>query len=130
MTHKPKILVADDDPGVRQIVVSIAKNTFPSASITAVENGRQALDFYHANGADLVISNFVMPEMSGPSFVRALRDEHETVPIIMVSGSPEAEALGMKAGINRFVDKLEMLTELPGTMRFLLGSGNEPCTEY
>jgi CheY-like chemotaxis protein len=120
MVHDPKILVADDDAGVREVVVSIVKNTFPAATVIAVENGKLALDFYRTNGADLVISNFVMPEMSGPLFVRTLRSQHETVPIIMVSGSPEAEAAGIKAGIDRFVHKLDIPAHLPEAMRSLL----------
>lgn len=127
MRQDSTILIADDDAAVRNIVVTIAREVFPSAHITAVENGRQALDFYRENGADLVISNFIMPEMNGPSFVRILRSTNDKVPVIMVSGSPEAEALGRKAGIDRFVPKIDLLSELPKAMRALMGGGPFPC---
>jgi CheY-like chemotaxis protein len=130
MTHYPKVLVAHDDAGVREIITAIVRNTLPSARITAVENGKLALESFRRHGADLVISNFIMPEMSGPSFVKILRDSNEQVPIIMVSGSPEAEVLGKDAGIDRFVYKHDMMASLPAEIKFLLGPERVSCLNH
>ena len=127
MNHYPQVLIADDDAGVRKILVSIVQNTLPSAKVTAVENGKQGLESFRRHGADLVISNFIMPEMDGPSFVETLRKDGEEVPIIMVSGSSEAEALGKLAGIDSFVKKLEIMTELPRQIRTLMGENRVLC---
>ena len=40
----------------------------------------------------LVITDHVMPAMSGADFVRALRQTHPTLPIMVISGLEEAEA--------------------------------------
>jgi DNA-binding NarL/FixJ family response regulator len=129
MFQNPKILIADDDAGVREAVVAVVRHTIPTAIITAVENGRQALDDYRRYGADLVISNFIMPEMSGPSFVKSLRDLNDPVPVIMVSGSPEAEALGMEAGIDRFVHKHDLMAALPTEIKSLLDANGDSCRD-
>ena len=127
MDHYPKVLIADDDDGVRDMIVAIVRNTLPSARIIAVDNGKKALDSYKRSGADLIISNFVMPEMDGPAFVGIVRSSNDTVPIIMVSGSPEAEALGKQAGIDRFVNKLEIMERLPKEIMALMGSDRVLC---
>ena len=119
MKYSPQILVADDDAQIRELIVALVQRTLPDARITAVEDGRKGLDHYKAHGADLVISNFLMPGMDGPEFVACLREMHECVPVIMVSGSPEAEQRGREAGIDEFVDKLN-LKRLPGAMKRLL----------
>ncbi|HWB58194.1 MAG TPA: response regulator [Chthoniobacteraceae bacterium] len=126
MIDNPNILIADDDEGVRELLTAVVRRTLPGSTIVAVENGRQALDFYRQHGADLVISNFMMPEMNGPSLVRELRDSHDDVPIIMVSGSPKAEVAGMAAGVDCFIHKLDIMAELPGELKNLLA---RPCHE-
>ncbi len=128
--HYPKVLIADDDQEVGAILVAVVRNTLPSASITAVENGKEALEFYKRCGADLVVSNFIMPEMNGPSLVKILRDSGERVPIIMISGSPEAEALGREAGIDRFVNKQDIVAGLSNEIRSLLGSDRVSCLNH
>jgi CheY-like chemotaxis protein len=39
----------------------------------------------------LVITDHLMPEMSGSSFVQALRRTHPTLPVLVISGLEEAE---------------------------------------
>jgi CheY-like chemotaxis protein len=39
----------------------------------------------------LVITDHLMPGMSGADFVRALRKTHPTLPVLVISGLPEAE---------------------------------------
>lgn len=123
----PKVLIADDDDNVRNAIVSVVRNTLPSAVLTAVNNGKKALDIYRRQGADLVISNFFMPVMTGPDFVKTLREEKQNVPIIMVSGDPDAEAAGRNAGIDRFVHKLSLFYELPREIHALLGTERVGC---
>ena len=121
MNHCLSVLIADDDLEIREILTAIVRNTIPTAIVVSVENGREALDYFRRQGADLVISNFIMPEMNGPTLVEFLRSEGENVPIIMVSGSPEAEVQGREAGIDRFVNKQDVVALLPDEIRSLMG---------
>jgi DNA-binding response OmpR family regulator len=45
-----------------------------------------------AQGIGLVITDHLMPVMSGPEFVAELRQRGFTVPVVVLSGLPEAEA--------------------------------------
>ena len=41
---------------------------------------------------DLVVTDHLMPGMNGSSFVKALREEHPKIPVLVISGLEEAES--------------------------------------
>ena len=113
-------LIAEDDPDLRFIITDLLAAAFPDATITAFENGRDALEGFNRTGADFVVSNHSMPLMNGPDFVRAVRQRNAVIPILMVSGSPEARGRGLAAGISEFLDKEQLGSHLVATVRGLL----------
>ena len=115
-----RFVIAEDDDDLRYIIVHILGQSFPFARISAFANGKEALDDFDAHGACLVISNHNMPIMDGPTFVRHLRRRTETLPILMVSGSPEAYGEGLDAGISFFLDKDELTARLTASVNNLL----------
>jgi CheY-like chemotaxis protein len=68
-----------------------------------------------------------MPVMDGPTFVRQLRERSGDLPILMVSGSPEAHQEGAEAGISFFLDKSEINARLAPVVRSLLESPGTDC---
>ena len=120
MASRPKVLIVEDDEAVRRLVTHLTRRTIPNALIATASDGREALAKIRANGADLVITDGQMPRMNGDELVRTIRAQHLDTPVIMVSGSPEAQPLGEAAGINRFVPKMQIGAELPGAIRSLL----------
>ena len=120
MPKPVKVLIVEDDVSVRGIVVHVAKRTLPGARITTAGNGREALAQIAAEGADLVITDFQMPGMNGNEMVRQLRAQQLDTPVIMVSGTPDARALGEAAGISRFISKTDVSAALPAAIRSLL----------
>ena len=63
--------------------------------VIAALNPRRALDQFQnerfPEKIGLVITDHMMPEMSGSQFVRELRVTHPTVPVLVISGLEEAE---------------------------------------
>ncbi|MBX9925863.1 MAG: response regulator, partial [Hyphomicrobiaceae bacterium] len=86
LTGSATVLIVDDDDMVR----SVAKRQLVRLGYRVLEagNGQEALDAIAAeNGnVDIVISDVVMPEMDGPSFLKAVRPLHPNLKIIFVSG--------------------------------------------
>ncbi len=122
-------MVAEDDADLRFILEHLLAQAFPLAEVAVFANGRDALRDFDRHGADLVVSNHSMPVMDGPTFVRRLRERSAELPILMVSDSPEARQEGAAAGINRFLDKIEISARLVPTVNSLLTfADSQRCT--
>lgn len=107
MNNVKKILIADDDAGVRMLLKVICENNGyriieSRDGITAVESARSQLP-------DLILLDGVMPGKSGFEAAAELKSDKETelIPIIMLTGlkSREDRIKGIGAGVNDFLTK-------------------------
>jgi CheY-like chemotaxis protein len=119
---RPRIIILDDDDNIRTVIHVIVQEAVPSAYIIEEASSFQALQHIHATAADLLITDCCMPGMDGPTLVRLLRREHFSLPVIMVSGNPEAQKLGEAAGIDRFIPKIRLNSELPDAVHTFLSN--------
>lgn len=80
------ILVAEDDPGVRQFIVKALEQF--AYTILAPEDVLQALELaeQHPGDIDLLISDVVMPTMSGPVLAENIEAIRPGIPVLYVSG--------------------------------------------
>jgi two-component system cell cycle sensor histidine kinase/response regulator CckA len=89
LTGQGTILLVEDEEGLR----SLNARGLRSRGYTVIEasNGIEALEvFDEKDGAvDLVVSDVVMPEMDGPTLLRAMRERNPELKIIFVSGYAE-----------------------------------------
>jgi CheY-like chemotaxis protein len=71
MPHAPTILIVDDDPAIRKMLVEVLSlEGYPTE--TAV-NGREALDLLARGGARVVLLDLLMPVMDGRGVITELR---------------------------------------------------------
>lgn len=85
-----RLLVVDDERGVRQLMRTVLERQ--GFAVEEAFNGQMALDVLEktTDAFDLVVSDVVMPELSGWEFGRRMRTRHPQLPILFVSGySPE-----------------------------------------
>jgi two-component system cell cycle sensor histidine kinase/response regulator CckA len=89
LTGQGTILLVEDEEGLR----SLNARGLRSRGYTVIEasNGIEALEALdEKDGAvDLVVSDVVMPEMDGPTLLRAMRERNPDLKIIFVSGYAE-----------------------------------------
>ncbi len=87
MVEKPKkrILVVDDDAGVRDVLRSMLE--MAGYSVSVAENGKEAMRALRAEGADLILTDLVMPEQEGIETIKALRQEYPGLKVIAMSGA-------------------------------------------
>lgn len=85
-TGRKKILVADDDMGIRMLLENFLGNNY---DVVTKENGMEALKWIQSgNVPDFIIVDVVMPEVDGYDFVSNIRTSgyFKRIPIIMLSG--------------------------------------------
>jgi two-component system response regulator HydG len=70
-THRPHMLIAEDDADIRDVVSHFAKRA--GYEVTVCTNGREALDLLETTTADLAMVDLHMPEVGGLDVLRAIR---------------------------------------------------------
>jgi two-component system, OmpR family, phosphate regulon response regulator PhoB len=119
--HRPKILVVDDEPPLRELVVVTLGDAFVCEE---VDNGDEALARLNADHYDLVMLDVMMPGTSGTDVLRTMRADEELrdVPVIVMSAwqSPQDVASALEAGADRFLAKPFRIDELGSMVRGLV----------
>jgi EAL domain-containing protein (putative c-di-GMP-specific phosphodiesterase class I)/DNA-binding NarL/FixJ family response regulator len=83
MQPNPRLLVIDDDPGVRQVVMSLGRAA--GFDVTGCE-GDLTLDACLEWAADLIILDLVMPVVDGVEVIERLALNHSAARLVLVSG--------------------------------------------
>jgi DNA-binding NtrC family response regulator len=82
MEIKPTILIVDDDPGARQSLEVILEDDY---RILSAGSGQEALEVFQRESVDLILLDVNMPEMDGLEVLRRIKEQDDTVDVIMVS---------------------------------------------
>lgn len=86
-----QVLLVDDNPVQLQIRETILRNAGFLVSIATSADIALALLRTASQHFGLVVTDHIMPGTSGAEFVRRLREEGESVPVVVLSGLPDAE---------------------------------------
>jgi two-component system, chemotaxis family, chemotaxis protein CheY len=102
------ILVVDDASTMRRIVRGLLRE-LSLKNIREAENGSDALEELKRKKADLVISDWNMPQMTGIELLRAIRSDGslKDVPVLMVTAEAKKENIleAVQAGVNNYIVK-------------------------
>ncbi len=115
----PKILIADDDPHIRNVIrFALARDGH--ATVEAAD-GATALGLLAREAPDLLILDVMMPEMDGTELCRRIRRDSD-VPIIFLSSRDEEldRVLGLELGGDDYMTKPFSPRELVARVRALL----------
>jgi two-component system chemotaxis response regulator CheY len=103
-----RFLVVDDSTTMRRIIINTL-NKVGYQDCAEASNGREGIERLAAAGADMVITDWNMPEMSGIEFIRAIRANATTkdLPVLMVTTNAAKDDIveALRAGINSYVVK-------------------------
>jgi len=121
---KPIVLVADDDPVSRMIIVEVL--AAEGLRIAEAEDGRQALERALELRPDLIVLDLMMPHMDGFQVCAELRElpGFEDLPVLVLTGLDDSDALdrAFHAGATDFAARPVAATMLKHRVRFLLRS--------
>ena len=107
MTSPPRVLVVDDEPAIRDMLVFALER----ADMQPIEadSARAALLAITEHKPDIILLDWMMPEISGYDFTRRLRKDPLTaeLPIIMLTArtGEEDRVAGLDAGTDDYIIK-------------------------
>jgi len=113
-TQNPKkILVVDDYLPTRNLIID-ALSQSAQYKISEAENGQDALHLFEENDFDLVISDIMMPGMSGMDLLHLIRERNPSATVIMITGNPTTDLTvsAIKKGAVDFLTKPFDIDEL------------------
>ncbi len=112
MAERFKVLVIDDDPGIRDYLETLALRQ--GYGVTAVPDGEEALATLDQSQPDIITLDAVLPGMDGLETLRHLKQRIPDVPVIMLSGHGQARTIveAMKLGASDFLRKPFEVEEL------------------
>lgn len=114
-----KIIVVDDDPTALLIISEMTKSL--GFDTLCAESGEACLELLKDHSISLVLSDWEMPGMDGPTLLRLLREQNygRYLYLMLVTGRDDKEDLiqGLNAGADDFINKPVNLEELRVRLR-------------
>jgi signal transduction histidine kinase len=118
----PRLLLVEDEPEIRAFLRGVLR---PYYRLLEATNGEEGLKMAREERPDLIVSDVMMPVMSGIQMLEALRSIPETleVPIILLTARQEVDAKveGLSMGANDYLAKpfspREMLARIEAQLR-------------
>jgi two-component system phosphate regulon response regulator PhoB len=120
------VLLVEDDPDIQLITrLALRKSGF---TVSVVNNGRQALDAVRAAVPDVVLLDWMMPELDGLETCRQLKADPATsgIPIIFLTAKSQEQEIanGLALGATGYITKPFDALSLGAQIRALLPDGN------
>ncbi len=100
-----KIMLIEDNPIMRSALRDLLQ--LSGYTVMTASHGREALDRLGDATVDLIVTDFLMPEMNGLAFLESLRadERYQNFPVIMFTASndPEVQDTAAAAGADAFL---------------------------
>jgi len=99
-----KFLIVDDSSTMRRIIKNSLKR-IGFEDILEASHGKEALEIFQ--DADIILTDWNMPEMDGLEFVKNVRLKDKSIPILMVTTNAAKDDIveALKNGVNNYIVK-------------------------
>lgn len=107
MSERGRVLIVDDDRRVLDLLVELLE--LEGYEVASASDGAEGYDMVHSFGPDVVLSDVVMPRVTGLELCRRLKNDPRTtsIPVLLISGLRKADDAGMEglhAGADDYLD--------------------------
>ena len=105
MAHTPRVLVVDDEPNLRKVLAATLKRE--GYEVATAADGDAAVHELEENGADVVVTDLVMPRRDGLSLLREVLQKWPEVPVILITahGTIDSAVEALKLGAFDYITK-------------------------
>lgn len=108
----PHLFIVDDEDNLRSMLSAAMRHS--GFTITAFDNGRDALAAVAEGKPDLIVLDVMMPDLDGFEVCRRLRDRHDTTPVVFLTArdGTDDKVRGLTLGGDDYLQKPFSLEEL------------------
>jgi DNA-binding response OmpR family regulator len=103
--RRRRVLIVEDDPAVRTVVTEVCRRD--GYDVVEAASGRQAMRIVEVNEPDIVLLDWVLPDVSGIEVCRELRRQGVICPIVMLTGRTANVdmVVGLEVGADDYITK-------------------------
>ncbi len=117
------ILIVDDEPDILESLASLLEGRIPDTNIQTAEDAEVALEWLSGNSADVIVSDFRMPGLTGLEFLQEALVRHGPQNAILLTAFDERRAAvdaARRGIVRRFFMKPPDVAELIAGVEELL----------
>lgn len=114
----PRILLADDDPGVREMLGRVLESEH--YRVEFARSGKEAAARFVAHPPDLVLLDLNMPDRDGWAAFRTMNSAQPLLPVIVITARPNQYEQAVDLGVDALMEKPLNLPVLLEAVRVLL----------
>ncbi|MDI6796531.1 MAG: response regulator [Desulfatibacillaceae bacterium] len=109
-----KVLLVEDDHAMRDVLHKALSQHNESYQCLVAKDGNEALEILSSHAVSLVISDVMMPGMSGLTLLKKIREKHPNTDVVLMTGygSERVREEAQTSGCNLFLEKPFRITEL------------------
>jgi two-component system response regulator VicR len=121
MSEQGKILIVDDEPLIRDALAF--KLTKDGYSVDTAEDGEKAIELVEGSTYDIIISDVMMPFVSGFELLKILKERGTEAPVLLLTSlnSENAVLKAFDLGADDFMTKPFSPNELSVRIKKLMG---------
>jgi CheY-like chemotaxis protein len=106
-----RVLLVDDQAGILEVVGTRIKSW--GYVLLEAKNGKDAIGIVKARKTDLVVLDYMLPDMDGIAVLKEIRKINKKIPVIMFTSYPNPTAMyeAENLGISAYVAKLSISSD-------------------
>jgi DNA-binding NtrC family response regulator len=104
-TLPPRILIVDDDPALLEALPETVRLRIPHAVVHSADSVAAALDCVATVNPDVIVTDLVMPGMTGIDLIVKMRELRPWTPMILMSGNPNPQGYALRTRAYAFIQK-------------------------
>jgi two-component system, NtrC family, response regulator AtoC len=115
-----RVLLVDDEPDI--IFVIGKKIRVWGYELSEAQNGRHAIEAIKNKKADIVVLDYMMPDMDGIETLKEIRDINQDIPVIMFTAHPDMSSIEgtEKLNVSSYVPKISMYSSAEDMLKSAL----------
>ena len=117
---KIRVLMVDDEVDFLEVMKERIESW--GYDLTAASSGKDALEIVKKNDADIIILDFLMPQMDGVVTLKEIRKINKNIPVVMFTAHPDKNFIKGAEELNvcTFVPKLSTYSDVQSSLRVAL----------